>query len=256
MQFSIITPTYKRPEQLARAIASVQAQSIDKWELIVVNDNPGGGTRESVQGIGDSRIIFLENEKNEGVNFSRNRGLDAIAQGSDWVIFLDDDDYLVTDALAQISEIISRRDEKWIVTARGVSATTPTTIAPTSATNYSYIWDYLIRRRFRGDATHCISATYIRGQRAHIRFPSLIRQAEEWLFYSELGIYTPFYYEATVTTLMDGYHTTGLNLRRRSFREQMQTIPLIIKEGRLRHLSHSPVFWLYVTMRYIRATIK
>ena len=255
MKFTIITPTYKRPTKLVRAVASMVAQSVTDWKMIIVNDNPGDGATDAIAELGDSRIHILENDLNHGVNYSRNRGLDSISPLSDWVIFLDDDDTLATDALKQLTQLITATKVPWIVTARGTDSATPTTKG-VSKKMYSYIWDYLIWRKFKGDATHCIKTSLINTPTHPLRFPTLIKQAEEWLFYSELGTRTRFYYEPLVTTLTPGYDANGLNYRSRSLKEQLRLIPIILSEARGRGLYVSPAFWIYVKMRIIRAFVK
>ena len=44
--FSIALPAYNAGPTLAATLASVQAQSFDAWELIVVDDGSTDGTRE------------------------------------------------------------------------------------------------------------------------------------------------------------------------------------------------------------------
>lgn len=254
--FSIITPTFKRPDEIQHAIASVQSQTITDWEMIIINDNPGDGTLQRITTLPDPRIHILENDTNRGVNYSRNRGLDSIAKESNWVIFLDDDDTLAPNALEQLTSIIATNSTPWIVTARGTDQNSPTTVASKQKRYYSYVWDYLIFRRFKGDATHCISTTFLVRDNHTLRFPLHIKQAEEWLFYSELGTRTRFYYEPIVTTLTHDYLATGLNLRTRTLKEQLQLIPTIIKEAHGRGLYLSPAFWIYVKMRIIRAFVK
>lgn len=255
MKFCIITPTYKRPKQLASTVASVRAQGVTDWELIIVNDNPGDGVAGDVAANHDARIRVFENGTNQGVNYSRNRGLCEVASNSDWVIFLDDDDTLAPDALSKLTALIATTQSQWVVTARGTDVATPTTTGVSKKT-YSYIWDYLIWRRFKGDATHCIKTSLVNNSEHPLRFPTLIKQAEEWLFYCELGTHTRFYYESLVTTLTPGYDATGLNYRKRKFIDQLQLIPTIIADARGRNLFASPAFWIYVKMRIIRAFIK
>lgn len=255
MTFSIITPTYKRPAELMCAVQSVINQSVPDWEMVIVNDNPDDGATDAIAALGDSRIHILQNDVNRGVNYSRNRGLDSISPQSTWIIFLDDDDTLSPDALARLSTIITRNPSNWIVTARGPAIDTPKTEAPKNIHYYSYTWDYLIARRFKGDATHCIKSSLITNTK-NLRFPTQIKQGEEWIFYSHLGTQTSFYYENIVTTLSTGYAQNGLNLRRRSTHEQLRLIPTFFKEAKSRNLYTSPLFWVYIMMRTVRAFIK
>ena len=43
MRFSVITPTYNRPDFLHEALLSVQRQRGVTWEAVVVDDGDGSG---------------------------------------------------------------------------------------------------------------------------------------------------------------------------------------------------------------------
>ena len=88
--FSIVLPTYNRPELLRRAISSVCRQTFQDFELIVVDD---GSTVPCCSGFaepGDPRIRLIRNPSNIGVAGARNVGIEA-ARGT-YISFLDDDD--------------------------------------------------------------------------------------------------------------------------------------------------------------------
>ncbi len=253
MKFCIITPTYKRQNTLRRAIESVLQQSHQDLEMIIINDNPNDGTALVVSDYSDPRLIFLENESNRGVNASRNRGLDTISKDTEYVIFLDDDDFLAPNALADLATILEKTPYPWLLTARGSTEENPTTQTIHNGV-FSYAHDYLLTRKIKGDATHCINANLIREH--SLRFPTRITQAEEWLFYFCLGRFTQMYYIAKVTTLTDGYSASGLNLRKRTTREQLHTLTLIFTEARSRKITFDPNFWIYFVLRTLRAFIK
>ena len=63
---SIVTATYRRPLVLRHAIASVLAQDMPEWELIVVGDGCRDDTAEVVQGFGDPRIRWVNLPENSG----------------------------------------------------------------------------------------------------------------------------------------------------------------------------------------------
>ena len=83
----MITPTYQRPTLLARAIASVQAQTYGRWEMVVVDDGSQTAA-EVIEVIGDQRVRLVE-AGHEGPTAARNKGLDA-AEGT-IITYLDDD---------------------------------------------------------------------------------------------------------------------------------------------------------------------
>jgi hypothetical protein len=85
---SIILPTFNRADTIMRAIRSVQAQSFQDWELIVVDDGSTDNTMAALAGI-DARITLIRQE-NRGVTEARNTGI--CAGSCDFFAFLDSDD--------------------------------------------------------------------------------------------------------------------------------------------------------------------
>lgn len=255
MKFSIITPTYKRRVLLDRAVQSVVSQSYTDWEMIIVNDSPDDFSYQAfTSSITDPRIQYYVNDTNRGVNYSRNRALDTLSKDSDWVIFLDDDDYLAPDALVTFSELATtHQDSKWFVTNRAYADGTLVTKYPKPETWYSYIKDVLILKRCKGDVTHCIKTSLL----ANIRYSKYIKQAEEWLFYYQIALHEKMFYHNHNSTLTDGYDkVSGLNFRKRTRSEQLETLRAFIKEGYELHLLHHPTFLIYLLMRFARLFLK
>lgn len=87
---SVIMPAWNRADVIAKAIRSVQRQTLEHWELIVVDDGSVDATRNVVRLLAsaDPRIILISAEHG-GVSTARNLGLDH-ATGR-WVSFLDTD---------------------------------------------------------------------------------------------------------------------------------------------------------------------
>jgi glycosyltransferase involved in cell wall biosynthesis len=102
--FSIILPTYNRAHLLQRAITSVLSQSYGNFELLIINDGSTDTTNAVVHSIHDPRIQYRIQERNYGVQRSRNLGLD-IATGK-YLYFLDDDDELTQGALELIIKLV------------------------------------------------------------------------------------------------------------------------------------------------------
>lgn len=90
-QISLITPTRGRPELLLRTIAGLQRQTLQAWELIVVDDGDSDGDGSGMAaalGVGDARIRAFRNPGSGQVE-ARNA---AVAQARSEVIHLLDDD--------------------------------------------------------------------------------------------------------------------------------------------------------------------
>src|SRR5438105_5911605 len=85
---SVIVPTYNRRETIQAAIASVQRQTFEDWELIVVDDGSTDDTAALIEG-SDPRLVLIR-QKNQGVNAARNTGM-LRARGQ-YIAFLDSDD--------------------------------------------------------------------------------------------------------------------------------------------------------------------
>ncbi len=95
--FSIVIPTYNRVTLLKRAIDSVLDQTLNDFELIVVDDYSTDDTKSVVNRIDDSRVSYLVNERTKGSAGAKNTGV-AKAK-AEWIAFLDDDDYWLPEKL-------------------------------------------------------------------------------------------------------------------------------------------------------------
>lgn len=100
--FSIVTPAYETKEaHLREMIASVQAQSYQNWELIIVDAGESDAVERAVRQIildtGDLRIRYSRLSENRGIAGNTNAGI-ALAKG-DYIALLDHDDFITRDAL-------------------------------------------------------------------------------------------------------------------------------------------------------------
>ncbi len=91
--FSVVIPTFNRANLVRRAIASVLAQTIDDFEIVVVDDGSTDDTGEVVRGLGDPRIRLLPLGRNRGAAAARNAGI-AAARGELISLLDSDDEYL------------------------------------------------------------------------------------------------------------------------------------------------------------------
>jgi glycosyltransferase involved in cell wall biosynthesis len=99
-QISVVIATRNRRDLLAEAIATVFEQSIDDWELIVVDDASTDDTVEFLNTLRDPRLRVVRQTQHGERSVARNRGL-AEARGA-FIMFLDDDDLLRADTLASL----------------------------------------------------------------------------------------------------------------------------------------------------------
>lgn len=89
---SVVMPAFRDGERLRESVASVQAQSWENWELLVVDDCSPDDTFAVAQALSaeDGRIRALQTPSNSGPGEARNVALEN-ARGK-YVAFLDSDD--------------------------------------------------------------------------------------------------------------------------------------------------------------------
>lgn len=87
---SAIIPVYNRENTIAAAIDSVLNQSYSNIEIIVINDASTDKTEAILLDKYSDKIVYIKNDQNKGVSFSRNTGI-AHAKG-EYIAFLDSDD--------------------------------------------------------------------------------------------------------------------------------------------------------------------
>ena len=87
---SVLMSVYNAERYLEEAIQSVLAQTYENFEFIIVDDGSEDGSLAIINQIKDKRIRLIVNEKNKGLIYSLNKGLDA-AVGK-YIIRMDADD--------------------------------------------------------------------------------------------------------------------------------------------------------------------
>ena len=91
-EISVIMPTFNRARYLENALQSVLSQSVENWELIIVDDGSSDNTFETLDPyIGRFPNIRYLKHKNRKPALSRNAGIQA--SFGRYITFLDSDDY-------------------------------------------------------------------------------------------------------------------------------------------------------------------
>lgn len=111
---SVIITTYKRTNSLKRAILSVDRQTLNEVEIIVVDDNSADSEfrKENIRLIEKLKLNkplkYVKHEINQNGAVARNSGI-KVAEG-EFISFLDDDDYYYPDKLRIEYETLSKLD--------------------------------------------------------------------------------------------------------------------------------------------------
>jgi glycosyltransferase involved in cell wall biosynthesis len=89
---SVLMPIFNAGETLPLALASLQAQTYENWECIIVDDGSTDDPAAITEGVRDDRFRFHRLNRNCGRGYSRQCALE-IARGK-YVTFLDGDDWI------------------------------------------------------------------------------------------------------------------------------------------------------------------
>lgn len=102
VKVSIIMPVYNVEEYLHDSLNSLINQTLTEIEIICVDDCSTDSSGEILEFFKwkDNRLRILQNTKNVGAGFSRNKAL-SIAKG-EYVLFLDSDDWLDENAIEEL----------------------------------------------------------------------------------------------------------------------------------------------------------
>ena len=117
LKVSVIITAFGTPVLLEKAIKSVLNQTLDRIELIIVDDNnPDTEARVLTEKIinnfskSDINIIYVKHESNKNGATARNTGL-SIAQGK-YISFLDSDDEYLFERLKKCYCVMEKSSEK------------------------------------------------------------------------------------------------------------------------------------------------
>lgn len=94
---SVVIPTYNRAHLIKESIQSVLNQTLQPYEIIVVDDFSTDNTEEVVNSFNSPLIKYVKNQRKKGANGARNTGI-LMAQG-EYIAFHDSDDLWFSEKL-------------------------------------------------------------------------------------------------------------------------------------------------------------
>lgn len=106
---SVIVPCYNEELNLIRTINSIKKQTYQNIEVIIVNDGSYNLlTKKILNSFKDKKITII-NQKNKGLGISRNIGIKK-SKGK-FVLFLDSDDWLHTNAVEEFVKFLNNNED-------------------------------------------------------------------------------------------------------------------------------------------------
>jgi glycosyltransferase involved in cell wall biosynthesis len=114
-EVTVVVPTFNCARFISNALNSVLTQSLQDFEIIIVDDGSFDDTGEIVKPYLDDRRIHYVLQENKGPSKARNHGI-ALAN-TKYLAFLDADDALAPEALSALHAALDKKQEAcWCVT--------------------------------------------------------------------------------------------------------------------------------------------
>lgn len=102
---SVLMPCYNATATLGMALASLQAQTYQNWECILVDDGSTDSPDLIVEQFRDSRIRYTRLDSNKGRSYAR--GLSTSLAKGDLLAMVDADDWIYPDKLEKQVEVMT-----------------------------------------------------------------------------------------------------------------------------------------------------
>ncbi len=111
MKLSIVIPVYNVEKYITMCLKSVLKQLTDEVEIIVINDGSTDSSLDICKEIIGNRYsnVTILTQENSGLAATRNRGI-KVSKG-DYIMFLDSDDELASDAVPKLLSFFIKYDE-------------------------------------------------------------------------------------------------------------------------------------------------
>ncbi len=247
---SIITPSYNTAKYIGETIRSVQAQTYENWEMIIVDDCSTDNTDEVVlEYLSDTRIKYLKNDKNSGAAISRNYALRE-ARGK-WIAFLDSDDiWMPTKLEKQIAFMVSggyhfsytqyeEIDEQ--SKPLGVLVTGPKRITKRGMYNYCHVGCLTVM--YDAEYVGLIQIEDIKKNNDYAMWLKVCKRAECFLLEEPLAKYR----RGRVGSISTYGYSTLIKWHYRLYREAEKQIPVLAAANTIRNM----IFGIVKKVRYV-----
>jgi glycosyltransferase involved in cell wall biosynthesis len=106
--FSVIIPTYNRVQFAERAVESVLKQEYQDFEVLLIDDGSTEDYSKLIEKYQLNKKVIYHKQKNGHLSAARNKGIN-LAKGQ-WICFLDDDDYYLSNHLSALNACIIKNN--------------------------------------------------------------------------------------------------------------------------------------------------
>lgn len=157
---SVILPVYNGEKYLTQAIDSVLSQTFTDFELLLLNDGSTDGSETIVQSYNDERIVYVKNERNSGLIFTLNKGIER-ARG-EYIVRMDADDICFPERLDVQSRWLDEHPGIAVVASFSININEDGNAAGFSNKDRGFVTATQIRRRM--PVENCLAHPTVMGR--------------------------------------------------------------------------------------------
>lgn len=117
MKVSVIIVTKDRPNDISRCLNSIQMQSHDWHQVIIIDSSQGSDTAAVVQKY-NSHLPIIYSHSDPGITKQRNMARELVTADSDIVLYIDDDVVIPAATVSKLQDIFSELPEAIGVTGQ------------------------------------------------------------------------------------------------------------------------------------------
>jgi len=132
---SVVMPLFNATDTLFLALASLQAQTCENWECVIVDDGSTDNPEHIINAVGDSRIQYHHLDRNRGRGYARQCALE-MAQGR-YITFLDADDWIYPEKFQEQARLLEAEPDVAMVSTGMAIANTNDQLIGVRSTNGS-----------------------------------------------------------------------------------------------------------------------
>lgn len=185
---SVIVPAYNAESYLRECIYSIENQTYDNFNIIIINDGSTDRTADIIDELSQEYDnIITANAKDQGIAVVRSMGLDMV--NCEYFTFVDADDrvvpklleILMDTALDTGADIVGSSFSRWNTQGEWESILCNAAIAPPPPVLYTPE-EYLTRQVFERNNSRCWSKLYKHSAVGDLRFDKDILIGEDALF--------------------------------------------------------------------------
>lgn len=107
-KISVVVPVYNVEKYIKRCISSILNQSFQDFELILIDDGSTDGSLTVCKEYEDDKRVKIFHQNNQGLSGARNAGI--LKASSEYIFFVDSDDWINKECLQILYQIISEYD--------------------------------------------------------------------------------------------------------------------------------------------------